>query len=320
MLKCESESAKLATDCCRFAATRLQEDNILPIDKLHSKITDRAHNSHPILKEGFRILAILVGAGLVGVGLEFFLVPNGFLDGGVTGISIIVANLTGLPLGLFIAVLNVPFVVLAWKFSGFKNAARTIVGIAALSAFTLIFHHREPLTEEFVLALGYGGVLLGVGVGLALRYGGALDGIESLAHILSARTSFDVDKIILIFNFFVFVAAAFIYTPEQAMASFLLFYIVVAPMIKRMMDSSDMKTVQIISTKHAEISEMIHKELNKKVIFTDAHNDNLENDLKIVTVFIQRIEERNIQEIVEEVDEHAIIIFNDATTVKAGRL
>lgn len=320
MLKAVTQCAKLPECGAGLLCCISQKDTILAINKIHSKIKDKARNSHPILKEAFRILAILIGAGLVGVGLEFFLVPNGFLDGGVTGISIIVANLTGLPLGLFIAVLNIPFIVLAWKFSGFKNAARTIVGIAALAVFTLIFHHREPLTEEFVLALGYGGVLLGVGVGIALRYGGALDGIESLAHILSARTSFDVDKIILIFNFFVFVAAAFIYTPEQAMASFLLFYIVVAPMIKRVMDSSDMKTVQIISTKHAEISEVIHKKMNKKVIFTDAHNDNLDNDLKIVTVFIQRIEERNVQEIVEEVDEHAIIIFNDATTVKAGRL
>lgn len=160
-----------------------------------------------------------------------------------------------------------------------------------------------------------------MGVGLALRYGGALDGIESLAHILSQRTRFDVDKIILIANFFIFIAAAFIYTPEQAMASFLLFYIVVAPMIKRIVDGgSEIKAVQIISTQHAAIGEAIHKHLEREVIFVDAHRDELKNDLKIVSTFINRIEESILVEAVEAIDENAVIIFHEASSVRSGLL
>lgn len=280
------------------------------------KAKKKFSNLHPFWKEVFQTGAVLVGAILVAVGLEFFLVPNGFLDGGVTGISIMLSNLLNLPLGLFIAVLNLPFVIMAWKFSGIRNAGRTAIGIAALTIATLILHHSEPLTREFVLALGYGGVLLGVGVGLALRYGGALDGIESLAHILSHKTTLDVSKIILSANFVIFIVAGFIISPEQAMASFLLFYIVVAPMIKRIVDAgSDVRVVQIISNKHVEVSEAIHKKMHRKVIFTDAHRDRLDDDLKIVTTFISQSEESQLTDVVDDVDEDAIIIFNEASSV-----
>jgi uncharacterized membrane-anchored protein YitT (DUF2179 family) len=289
----------------------------MSIISVRTKAKKRYEESHPLLREAFRMFMIVLGAGLVAVGLEFFLVPNGFLDGGVTGISIMVANLTGLPLGVFIAVLNIPFLILAWKFEDFKVAIRTAVGIAALSGFTLLLHHRDPLTEEYILALGYGGVLLGLGVGLALRYGGALDGIESLAHILSKRTFLDVDKLLLTANFFIFVVAAFVNSPEQAMGSFLLFYLVVAPLVKKVTDDgSEQEEVKIISTKHTEIADMIHGTLNHKVIFTDAHRDNLEDNLKIVTVFIDKSEKNALTTLVEEIDAKATVIFNEASVVR----
>lgn len=291
----------------------------MPLDALHFKLKKRADNSHPILVESFKIVMILIGAVTVAAGLELFLVPNGFLDGGVTGISIMISTANGIPLGVMLAVLNTPFIFLAWIFSGWRTAFRTALGIAVLSITTFIFHNFDPLTDEFVLALGYGGVLLGIGIGLALRYGGALDGLESLAHILSLKTNFDVDKIILTVNFFIFVTAIFVYSPEQAMASFLLFYIVVAPMIKRIMaGGTDTKTVQIVSVEHSKIADIIHNDFHRKVIFTDAHRDALEDDLKIVTTFINRLEESTLVEAVEKADPKAIIILSEATSVRGG--
>ena len=162
--------------------------------------------SHPALHESFKMFAVICGAILVAVGLELFLVPNGFLDGGVVGVSIILTNYVDIPLGIFIAVLNVPFLFVAFKSSGWKTALRTAVGISVLSISTIFLHHSEPLTREFTLALGYGGLLLGVGVGLALRYGGALDGTEILSVSLSNKINMGVDQIILIINFFMSVA------------------------------------------------------------------------------------------------------------------
>lgn len=277
--------------------------------------------SHPFLHELFKTGAVIFGALLVAVGLELFLVPNGFLDGGVVGISIILTNFINLPLGVFIGVLNVPFLFVAFRHSGWSTAFRTALGIATLSVATIFLHHSEPLTEEFTLALGYGGLLLGVGVGLALRYGGALDGTEILSVSLSNKINLGVDQIILIINFFIFVVAAFVFTPERAMASFLLFYIVVTPIIKKVMEGgSETKTVQILSTQHSAITEAIHEKLNKKVVLFDAHKDDLEpgHDLKILFTIVARIEESALAEIVEEIDPDAIIVFNDGANIRGG--
>lgn len=276
---------------------------------------------HPFLQELFKASAVAFGAVLVAVGLEMFLVPNGFLDGGVVGISIILTSYFSVPLGVFIGVLNIPFLFVAFRHSGWKTAFRTALGIGVLSVATIVLHHSEPLTEEFTLALGYGGLLLGVGVGLALRYGGALDGTEILSVSLSNKINLGVDQIILIINFFIFLVAAFVFTPERAMASFLLFYIVVTPIIKKVMEGgNETKTVQILSTKHLEITEAIHEKLNKKVVLYDAHKDDLEpgHTLKVLFTFVARIEESALAEIVEEIDPDAIIVFNDVSSIRGG--
>lgn len=280
-------------------------------------------NSHPVLNELFKTGAVVFGALLVAVGLEMFLVPNGFLDGGVVGISIILSNYIALPLGVFIGILNLPFLFIAYRHSGWRTAVRTALGIGTLSAGTIILHHfhAEPLTNEFTLALGYGGLLLGVGVGLALRYGGALDGTEILAVSLSNKINLGIDQIILIINFFIFVVAAFVFTPERAMASFLLFYIVVTPIIKKVMEGEDgTKTVQILSTKHSEITDAIHERLNKKVVLLDAHKDDLlpGHELKILFTFVARIEESALAETVEAIDPDAIIVFSDVANIRGG--
>lgn len=277
--------------------------------------------SHPVLHESFKLLAVVCGAIIVAVGLELFLVPNGFLDGGVVGISIILTNYFNIPLGVFIGVLNIPFLFIAFRHSGWRTAVRTAIGIAVLSVATIYLHHSEPLTDEFTLALGYGGLLLGVGVGLALRYGGALDGTEILSVSLSNKINLGVDQIILIINFFIFLIAAFVFTPERAMASFLLFYIVVTPIIKKVMEGgSETKTAQILSTKHSEITEAIHEKLNKKVVLFDAHKDDLaeSHTLKVLFTFVARIEESALAEIVEEIDPDAIIVFNDVSGIRGG--
>jgi len=271
---------------------------------------------HPILNELFKIGMIFIGAILVASGLELFLVPNGFLDGGVVGISIILTNFIDLPLGVFIGVLNIPFLVVAYRHAGIKSAFRTAFGIATLSVATILLHHFEPLTHEFVLALGYGGLLLGVGVGMALRYGGALDGTEILSVSIATKSKFTVDQLILVINFFIFIIALFVFGAERAMASFLLFYLVVTPIIKKVIDGgSSTKAVQIFSKKHAEIAEAVHVTLNRKVVFVDAHKDDINDTLKIVSTFCARAEEALLVEAVEAVDPDAIVIINDAANI-----
>ncbi|MGO1267619.1 YitT family protein [Microbacterium sp.] len=286
----------------------------MPFAKQAVRAKRRFAALHPIYAESFHLLAIVAGAACVAVGLEFFLVPNGLLDGGITGVAILLSNALGWPLGALLAILNTPFIALAWKYSGWKNAARTTVGVAALSGLTFVFHHSQAVTQELVLALGYGGVLLGIGVGVALRYGGALDGIESLAHVLSEHASMDIDKVILVFNFALFVVAAFVVSPDRAMASFLLFYVVVAPMVSKITGSTSYKTVQIITAEGVELAQALKTEFKQRVLIGEKTKAD-GSTISTVTTYIPKLEESLLLERIEAIDPDAFVIVNDATTL-----
>lgn len=291
-----------------------RQDLLMPFAKQAFRARRRFASLHPVYAEVFHLMTIVTGAACVAVGLEFFLVPNGLLDGGITGVAILLSNALEWPLGALLAALNAPFIVLAWRYSGWKNAARTTAGIAALSGLTLLLHHSEPFTEELILALGYGGVLLGVGVGIALRYGGALDGIEALAHILSEHASIDIDKVILAFNFALFSTAAFMVSPDRAMASFLLFYVVVAPMISKITGSTSYKTVQIITTEGTFLAHALKHEFKQRVLLGEKTKAD-GSTVSMVTTYIPKLEESLLLERIEAIDPDAFVVVNDATTI-----
>ena len=294
--------------------------------KMHRRVEAGKEKTHPLLHEAVRVGAIIIGAILVGVGLEYFLVPNGFLDGGITGVSIILTHYFKLPLGVFIALVNLPFVILSFKHLGKKASLKTAIGIASLVLSTLLIGHVKPATEEFTLALGYGGLLVGAGVGLALKFGGALDGTEALAVILSQRMRANVDQIILAINLVIFAFAAAFISPQAAMSSLLLYYVVVTPMIKKVMEGgSEIKTAQVITTEYRDVVKTIHDTINRRVVITGAHRTSGSevdgedgNNVKVLTLIVSRIEENLLQDAVEEVDPDAIIIFNDSATIHGG--
>lgn len=293
----------------------------MPIDKFVARARRTGATLHPAAHEVIRVAAILVGAVIVAVGLEFFLVPNGFIDGGVTGISIMVADALNIPLGIAIASLNIPFVAIAWRFSGFKVAYRTAIGIAALSAAAVLMHHQPAWTDEPLIAMVFGGALIGSGVGLALRFGGALDGLEALAHLVSKRTNIDVEKFILGVNVLIFLAAAFVYSWEAAMYSFIMFYFFASTMIKRVMEGGyESKSAQIVSRNHLAVGEAIHEAIGRKVIYMDAHNDDMEDDLKIVMAYFTRMEEAELMDAVEKADPAAVVVISDVANVRGGSL
>ena len=293
----------------------------MPVDKFVARARRAGSTLPPAAHEVIRVSAILVGAVIVAVGLEFFLVPNGFIDGGVTGISIMVADALNIPLGIAIASLNIPFVAIAWRFSGFKVACRTAIGIAALSVAAVLMHHQPAWTDEPLIAMVFGGALIGSGVGLALRFGGALDGLEALAHLVSKRTNIDVEKFILGVNVLIFLAAAFVYSWEAAMYSFIMFYFFASTMIKRMMEGGyESKSAQIVSRNHLAVGEAIHEAIGRKVIYMDAHNDDMEDDMKIVMAYFTRMEEAELMDAVEKADPTAVIVISDVANVRGGSL
>lgn len=278
------------------------------------QITSRT--KHPLIIGSLKTAAVIFGAVLVAAGLELFLIPNGFLDGGVVGISILLTNFISIPVGVFIGVLNIPFLFIAYRHSGIKTAFRTALGIAVLAFATVLFHYLEPVTDEYFLALVSGGALVGAGVGVALRFGGALDGTEILAVYLATRTRFSVDQIILGINVIIFTVAAFILSWEAALSSFFLFYLVVTRIIRQVMQGgTELKMLEIVSKNHQAVAEVVHKELNRKVLFIDAHRDDVTDVTKVVKTYCARVEEAALVEAIEEVDPDAIIIVTDAANV-----
>lgn len=282
-----------------------------------------AKNKHPVLAEAFHLLGVIVGGVLVGFGLEAFLIPNDFLDGGITGIAIILSHFVDLPMGVFLAVLNLPFVLLVWWKVGHRSAIRTAVGIATLATVTIVLHHMDPLTENFLLALFFGGALLGLGIGIALRQGGALDGTEALASIVSNRSAFSVDQIILGINVIIFTVAAFVISPESAMASAALFFLAVSPMIKRVVDgNSEMKAARVI-TAHPEpvaaaISSRISRRISADRRYVYEEGRGFEEEVTELFFTVARLEESEVTELVLDADPDAVVIFNEVSSLRGG--
>ncbi|MEH7399881.1 YitT family protein [Gottfriedia acidiceleris] len=266
-----------------------------------------------------RAIAMLVGALLVATGLEIFLVPNDVIDGGITGISIMFSHLTGLPLGIFLFVLNLPFFYLGYKQIGKTFAISTILGITVLSYLTSRFHHISAFTEDILLATIFGGMVVGVGVGLAIRFGGALDGIEILAIIINSKIPFSVGEIIMVFNLFILGAAGFIFSWDRAMYS-IIAYLVAFKTIDIVVEGLEQsKSAWIISDKSDDIGEAILFRMGRGVTYINGTGAYSGETTKVIYCVITRLEEAELKTIVDDIDPTAFLAISDIAEVRGGR-
>ncbi|RFU71195.1 YitT family protein [Peribacillus saganii] len=252
-------------------------------------------------------------------GLEIFLVPNKVIDGGVTGISIMLSHLTGMKLGIFLFLLNLPFVYLGYKQFGKTFAISTIYGIIMLSIFATFFHPIPPFTEDILLATIFGGIFLGIGVGLVIRNGGALDGTEVLSIVITKKVPFSVGEIVMFMNLFILSSAGFVYTWDRAMYS-ILAYVVAAKAIDIVVTGmEESKSVWIISDEATEIGDAINHRLGRGVTFLHGEGAFTGDDKKVIFCIITRLEESKLTTIVEEIDPSAFLAIADISEVRGGR-
>ena len=162
-------------------------------------------------------LMITVGTFVYSVALEMFLVPNLVLDGGLTGISLMINYQTGILLGLLTFLLNIPFVVLGWRMLGLRFAGSYLYAMILLSGFTALLHDVAPVTDNELLSVVFGGILLGIGVGLVIKGGACLDGTELLAMLCSKRLPVSVGQVILFLNLVIFSVAACLFGIDRAL-------------------------------------------------------------------------------------------------------
>lgn len=284
---------------------------IASINAQHRKLT--------IQKKIFRAVAITIGAILMATGLEIFLVPNHVIDGGITGISIMLSHITGVELGIFLFLLNLPFIYLGFKQIGKTFAISSVYGIIVLSVFTTLFHPVPAFTDDILLATVFGGMILGVGVGLVIRNGGALDGTEILAILINKKVPFSVGEIIMFINVFIIGAAGFVFGWERAMYSLLAYVIATKAIDTVVAGLEESKSVWIISDEADKIGEVVNARLGRGVTYLKGEGAFTGDDKKVVFSIITRLEESKLKSIVEEIDPSAFLAIADITEVRGGR-
>ncbi|MBD8025628.1 YitT family protein [Lysinibacillus halotolerans] len=272
-----------------------------------------------IVKFLSKSILIILGGLIAAYGLEAVLIPNNVSDGGVTGLSIVGSQLFGIPLGVLIAIINIPFVWLGYKQIGKSFAIYSVIGIASLAIGTVLMHHVPAIIKgDTLLVTVVGGVILGFGMGLALRNGGALDGIDMLAVLLSKKLPFGTSDLILFLNLFVFIIVSTVFGLQGAILSGIAYFIAskVIHIVEEGLSGS--KTFKII-TSHPEVMvETIRDRLGRSATYKDAYGGYSNELFKEITCVINRLEESKIKEIIQEIDPHAFVTVYDVAEVKGG--
>jgi uncharacterized membrane-anchored protein YitT (DUF2179 family) len=267
--------------------------------------------------------ALLIGLGVLiaGLGLKSFLLPNGFIDGGVTGISLLVTEVTGTPLSMLIVLINVPFVLLAYRHIGRSFALKSILAIAAL-ALAIVAVPYPLITTDKLLIATFGGFFLGAGIGLAIRGGAVIDGTEVLAIFLSRRSALSVGDIILIFNLLIFSVAAYLLGFETAMYA-MLTYLSASKTVDFIIEGvEEFVGVTIISSHHEEVRCFIVEKLRTGVtVYAGLRGHGKRGELQqteIVFTVVTRLEIARLQHEVEKIDPNAFIVMGNVRGIKGG--
>ncbi|EWG11318.1 YitT family protein [Cytobacillus firmus] len=272
-----------------------------------------------VLKEVKQLIMITIGAMIAAAGLEFFLVPNNILDGGVIGLSIIAAELTGMTMSIFLIILNLPFLYIGYRKIGMKFTIHTLFGVIVLSASTAYLHHFEPVTDDLFLATVIGAVILGTGVGLVIRTGGALDGSEIIAILVSKKRPVSVGQFIMIVNVFIFILAAFlVFSWETAMYSIITYYIAYKMIDIVVEGMEELKSVTIISDMPEEISAELLKQLGRGMTYIQGQGVFTGEPKKIIYTIVTRIELSTLRSIVEEIDPGALVAIENIADVSGS--
>ena len=272
-----------------------------------------------IKKEILRYIFIFIGSIIAAVALEIFLVPNNIIDGGITGISIIMSHLTGIPLSAFLIVLNLPFLIVGYKQIGKTFVLSSGFGILSLSFWVSVFKPVPGFTDDILLAAVFGGMILGIGVGLIIRNSGSLDGTEMVAIVLTRKSSFSVGEIVMFFNLFILSSAGLVFGWDRAMYSLLAYYIAFKVIDITIEGLDEEKAAMIVSDNSDEIAEAILARLGRGVTFIQGKGGFSKEPKTIIYSVVTRLEISKLKSIVYEKDENAFLTISDVFDVMGGK-
>ena len=266
------------------------------------------------LKKIVDYIAITIGVLVASFSLEAFLVPNLILDGGITGVAMIFSNVTRLPLGVFIFVANLPFIYVGYKHLGERFLLKSIYSMVLFSLFLSLFHGIPSFTSDKLLATVFGGFFLGLGIGVVIRYGGCLDGTESVAMVLSKKTNLSVGQVVLIFNIVLYAIAGFIFGFDRALYSLLTYFITfkIIDMVAEGLEQA--KAAMIITEKSDNLANKIYQKLGRTVTIMDAKGL-ISGEKMVLYCVITRIEIPELKQIIHEEDNTAFVTITDVSEI-----
>ena len=273
---------------------------------------------------------LTLGALIYAFSIEAFFVPSGIIDGGITGISMILNTLSvrlgfDIPLGAFIVLINLPFVILAFKKLGVRFVLATFYSISIFAAgvtfFSGLFNGNciIPNLELFLVSI-FGGLILGVGVGMVIRNGASLDGTEILAIYATKKIPFSVGEIIMFINIFIFACAGFVYEWQNALYSIVTYFIAYKTMDVVIEGLNESKSVFVITDYSEEIGKDIIEKMDVSVTYIDAKGGYSGAYKRIVYCVISRLQVQKLKEIAKKIDPRAFIAIENVYEVDGVRV
>lgn len=268
---------------------------------------------------------LTLGALIYAFAIEAFLIPSQIIDGGVTGISMILSKLSGQQLGYFIVGINLPFIILALQKLGKRFVISTFYSIFVfafgVTLFSRLFHGHCIIDnlELFLVAI-FGGLILGSGVGLILRNGASVDGTEVLAVYATKKISFSVGEIIMFINLFIFTVAGFVYDWQHAMYSIITYFVAYKTMDIVIEGLNESKSVFVITDYSSEIGKDIMEKMDVSVTYIDAEGGYSGVKKRIVYCVISRLQVQKLKEIAKHIDPRAFIAIENVYEVEGVRV
>ena len=273
------------------------------------------------IKEFFiRYIFLSLGVFIVAFSLECFLLPNNIIDGGVIGIAMMLNKITGNNLGFLFFIINVPFILLALKKFGLSFIGQMFYSVALLGFVTNMFHNTHA-TADLLLATVFGGIILGIGVGLVLRNDASLDGTEILSIVLSKKLGWvSVGELLMFFNLFIYGACGFLFGWDKAMYSIITYYITSKVIDVVLEGLNKAKSVRIISDSFDEIGSSIMKEFGVSVSYMRIMGGFSGQDKMLTYCVISRLEMAKLKQLVKEIDQSAFVVIGDVYEVDGVRV
>lgn len=274
-----------------------------------------------VLSSVKNILWVTTGIASATFGLKGFLLPSNFIDGGTTGISLLISETTGIELYLLLLVINLPFIFLGYKVIGKQFAIKTAMAITGL-AFCVATINFPEVTHDKLLVAAFGGFFLGAGIGLAVRGGAVIDGTEVLAIYLSRKLGTTIGDIIIIINILIFSTAAYFLSIETALYA-IITYLAASKTLDFIIEGIEEYTsVTIISSHSAEIRQMIIDKMGRGVTLYDGKRgfgkSGETKNVEIVFTVITRLELNKLNTELVKIDPHAFVVMSSVKDTKGG--